>query len=845
MVDQGWKVILLMRVVSVLFLLASPIFAQVTVVIEEAGSFKFLSGESLEFNSRDRVRLCPASEDYYARQVSSCQSRRLNSLPTIHRDFIRGELVVSPAEASLTVLPDGLKTDGDSVELWSQAPGALTSGRRQSEPLPDGRILAILHASEPEESLRVYLSDESHFAQPAGQAEALALQGRLIAAAIRAFPESESIRRLRDDPLAKLEAAVNEYGEGLVGEPELEQTRRRVQASAALFPSDPKFQTQRDRFAALEENLAKRRSILRALATGSQWDAYLRQYSQMQRYEFLFPELGEVQRNALAMSRDQHKLAAQARLDIKDCGSALLHLRLALKRDPGDLAARELSESARVCLVRAPRASRKGSNLGSLSDTAPALRITEFVNRFIAEGKADSAERSLLQGLGQYPDFPPLLLSQVRLLERQGKYREALGILDRYDALVSVEADWDKGDRARRDMEFQILKGRDERGSKLDAFLKENRFESALVLVKEGLLSDPEDHELLFRAGILSLLKRQLSEARAYLLRYIDAAQSLSGSPGRRKQAFAILSRIDAPQPARTDGKRHWFSHAPIDPSVAYDPVSLQFSARIDEITTNNKQVTKFHWNGEQLESIQTSTDQKPPRVLSRFKFEYGADSLAVSRIFDANVANASGQPVSNLEQQRPRTIFDDPVEAPTSPDDAEKAARPLDLVSTLAGPGLPVLLANHPMLDIPLAEELLGSRLGHVIAGNKYFHPFSWDQPRLFRTSHDASGRIRQAFPVGPDVKVPEVYEFAWDGNLLQSISIFTALPSGAPDGSKLIYRRSMRYADGKLVSETTTPPAGKPSMIDYKYQGQQLISAEVSEDATLNNQSRKVSFR
>jgi len=825
--------------------LALPLSAGVVVVLDQDGAYKFVSGEAIQFNGKDRVRLCTAAPTYLQKQVGSCQVQRLAALPLIRRDFVRNELITTAADPSLTVLPDSVKADGDSNTLWAQAPGAIGTGRsKQGDPLPNGVIIAILTAADTEDALRAFLSDEANFTDPKGKAQTLALQGRLIAAAIKEFPQAAKIRALREDSLAKLKAAVDEFEQGLMEANELGIARQRVESSTAVFPTDPEFQAQRDRFAALEKSLAKRRAILRALATGSQWDAYLNLYSQLQRYEFLFPEFNEMQRKALTMSRDHHKTMAQARLDVKDCGTALAHLRLALKRDPQDLAARELSESARVCLVRAPRTTRTSSKLGVASDNAPALRTTEFVDRFIAEGKLESAERSLREGLGQYPNFPPLLLSQVRLLEKLGKFREALSILDRYDSLVSVEAEWDKGDRARRDMEFQILKGRDERGSKLTTLLKENRFESALALVKEGLRSDPEDHELLFRAGILSLLKRERTEARGYLLKYLDAAQSLSGSPERRKQAFTILGKLDTAPPPAPTGKPHWFSNAPIAPHLAYDPASLQFARRIDKVIASNKQLTEFRWSGEHLEAIQTTADEKPPRLLSRFKFEYDPSSQAVSRVFDATVENSPGQVSAVVEQKKARTIFDDPIAATPTAEAAEKSTRSPDLVTTLAGPGLPVLLANHPALDIVLVEEFMDTRLGHVIAGNKYFHPFSWDQPRLFRVSYDSAGRIRRAFPAGPDVKVPEVYDFAWQGDLLQSIAIFTPLPNGEPDLTKPLYRRSMRYSDGRLIAETTTPPTGKPATIEYKYQGQQLLSAEASEDATLDNRSRKVSF-
>ena len=56
-------------------------------------------------------------------------------------------------------------------------------------------------------------------------------------------------------------------------------------------------------------------------------------------------------------------------------------------------------------------------------------------------------------------------------------------------------------------------------------------------------------------------------------------------------------------------------------------------------------------------------------------------------------------------------------------------------------------------------------------------------------------------------------------------------------------IYERTMQYQDGKLVSEDVQG-AGKPSHIKYTYVGNRLVSAESTNDPTLDNRSRKVAF-
>jgi hypothetical protein len=55
--------------------------------------------------------------------------------------------------------------------------------------------------------------------------------------------------------------------------------------------------------------------------------------------------------------------------------------------------------------------------------------------------------------------------------------------------------------------------------------------------------------------------------------------------------------------------------------------------------------------------------------------------------------------------------------------------------------------------------------------------------------------------------------------------------------------YERTMQYQDGKLVAEEVQGP-GKASRVKYTYSGNRLVSAESTNDSSLDNRSRKVAF-
>ena len=160
---------------------------------------------------------------------------------------------------------------------------------------------------------------------------------------------------------------------------------------------------------------------------------------------------------------------------------------------------------------------------------------------------------------------------------------------------------------------------------------------------------------------------------------------------------------------------------------------------------------------------------------------------------------------------------------APTDPDEAYKRSS--------------VLLLNNPYVDPVAIQKLTGKSVALGIAGNRFFNPFVWEKVYYFRLTYDDSGRVSRAQELSGPKGTPGdlTLEFDWSGMQLNAIR-------GYQSKAKT-YERTMQYQDGRLVGEEVQG-SGKSSRIKYTYNGNRLVSAEATNDTTLDNRSRKVAF-
>jgi hypothetical protein len=241
----------------------------------------------------------------------------------------------------------------------------------------------------------------------------------------------------------------------------------------------------------------------------------------------------------------------------------------------------------------------------------------------------------------------------------------------------------------------------------------------------------------------------------------------------------------------------------PLPKGVYYCPVSLAFQPHIAAIDASNKLKTAFEWDGEKLKSVTPGFDRNEHVTAEKkISFGYNEGARQVDWASDGNEARGAG---------------------PADPDEAYKRS--------------PVLLLNNPYVD-PLAIRMFtGKDVALGIAGNRFFSPFAWEKVYYFSLTYDAAGRVSRARELTGPKGTPTdlVLEFDWSGMQLNAIRGF--------QGKAKTYERTMQYQDGRLVAEEVQGP-GKPSHIKYVYSGNRLVSAESTNDAALDNRSRKIAF-
>jgi hypothetical protein len=338
---------------------------------------------------------------------------------------------------------------------------------------------------------------------------------------------------------------------------------------------------------------------------------------------------------------------------------------------------------------------------------------------------------------------------------------------------------------------------------KLQAAWADGGYHRAYQLTLQGLKMRSGDAELLYYAGMTSLITRKPQESREYFARYLEVSNTLDATPEVRAQARRWLTTISEASPAAEQGDPNWLSGKLLPKGVFYCPISLAFQPHIERIDASNKLKTAFEWDGDKLKSV-TPTFDKNEHITPEKKISLAYDDRA------RQVAWAS-----DTEEARGAT--------PSDPDEAYKRSS--------------LLLLNNPYVDPAAIQKLTGKSVALGIAGNRFFSPFVWEKVYYFRLTYDESGRVSRAQELSGPKGTPGdlVLEFDWSGMQLNSIRGF--------QGKARTYQRTMQYQDGKLVAEDVQGP-GKASHIKYTYSGNRLVSAESTNDPSLDNRSRKVGF-
>jgi YD repeat-containing protein len=407
-----------------------------------------------------------------------------------------------------------------------------------------------------------------------------------------------------------------------------------------------------------------------------------------------------------------------------------------------------------------------------------------YATRFIADKKFTEAEQEIKAAEELDRDSPQILPVRAKLLNARNELTQALTLLDAYDERVVDSTERRVGEEVRVEVAYHLNKRKSEAKAELRRLYQEGRYREAQALAAASVELDRQDPEFLYYSGLLSAVLRKNPTAVEHLQAYLKASNSVATDPKLRELSFRVLSLLEMPQPAATSGAPNWFSGRKAAADVFYCPESLAFQPKVSVIRADKQEQT-FEWTQNGRLSAITST-----RTPGSYFFDYFENASQVARVGEGK-ADAGSK-------------------------------------------GVGIVLPSSPAVN-PDVLALLERPATVGFAPNPYFNPFVWTGMHSFRFAYDKQGRVESAAEIG----APRLARFTWTGDRLQSISVY------ATDGAREqpVYKRSMSYSAGKLISETVDY-GGKQYRIIYKYVGDKLSEAEFEDTGAHDGVERRVRF-
>lgn len=419
---------------------------------------------------------------------------------------------------------------------------------------------------------------------------------------------------------------------------------------------------------------------------------------------------------------------------------------------------------------------------------------------------------------------------------------------------------------------------------------------------------DNEEPDFLYQAGVNACVLRHCSEAAPLLRRFLELTDSTSGTREQRIAAIRLLHRMAVEKPK--SGRRaklaevSWFSGAPLETGVFYDPISLAFQPKVARVTASDHLTINYEWKGNSLQAVHAKHEEKKTagnmgrlavgigmaavagagtvgwktaqRETNDFYFNYYDDT---PQIFNVN---------SDKQVVKSRTIS---IVIPGMGGfGAFGALGALGSMRGMAGmQGISVnkwsgIMATASSLRRPGGLSGISGMAGAegLVPNAKYsFHA----DPQ----GGESSGYLALLNNPRIDTEVASIvtgkrvavgfsgnhffHPFGWDGLHMFELSydnegrvehaweldqpnpprldftwdsnrLMSVTARENKQAGNVIYTRTMTYTETRLTGETITAGA-KTSHIRYRYDKQgRLIEAECSDDPSLDGRSRKVEF-
>ena len=790
-------------------LLAHAAAASGLLVFRGDGKLQFSEALALQVNGKDKALILGEKPETPA-AIKNLPSVRLTG--TLVKDA--GSGIVASYGRDLPprfLYPDGLdkKLVQPAAEAWKDSRITYKKTQADKSPVavPAEQFVAYLQGGV--EELAALCTDAGALKLIGGSGGVFPAQLELTSAAVAAYGSHPAMRVVEHHVAGVMRTRVERFEKGIDSAKSLDEGLQFARLSAEAYPSLAEHDHYRKLLAGNKIWLDRRVAILRALAAGSQWDAFLFSYRDLEKHQSSFPDLAAAQREALKSSLNKHWKAGKDGLGNGQHRRALDELRLAILRHPSDPAVQKdlaiaWSEYSRQSASDL-RAKRKSLSAGEREAMSQSLH---FAQRYREQKKLDEALKSISDAERIDPQALPVLLAKAEILGARNEIASALSALDIYD-MHAVDEERAAGVRLRNELLFELTVGLDESAKQMEAAWKDGRYHETLRLTRKGLLADGKRSKFLYYAGLASLVIRDQQAGVELLKRYLEVSNTLDADPKQRLEVIGLLSLPSLSTPP-SGGESNWFSGRKLPPGVAYCPSGLAFQYKIDRIVASNKLTVRYLWEGPRLKSI-IPAFEKPEQATGEKPVVFSYDP----RVPHA-VAVDSG---------------DTPRKAVADPDELMKSAN--------------VVLANYPFADLQMIDRLTGRQPALTVTGNRFFNPFVWERPYVFSIEYDEQGRVKTARQVtaaeGPQ-RPAVMVEFSWDGLKLTSIKAYPLAASGAA-AQAAIYERVQRYVQDNLMGEEIRA-GGKSSSIKYNWKAGALVSAECGKDETVDSRSRDVSF-
>lgn len=795
-----------------LLLAVLPIHAaQVIVILRPGGTgWQVVEAEKITFYQKDKVRVASGPQ----LEFSPDAYKKFGLLEILGAGTLRkhagGYLVRRGEQGWQAIAPEGAPLKGSTsfAALWSSTPVAIFSDRnsKSATSLKSTEIYAIIRATDQSEAISGLIADPANF-QGLGEASAdAAFEERMsLLVAVAATATGPGAAKLKGVLLEEMREDEKRLTTGVAEVKDLERGLKYVAVSAKAYPSDPDQTKARESLVARKDWLDKRIAILNAFKAGELWDEFLNKYSDFARWDNSFDDIRKARSEVFEKSGRQHFALAERYAADKNFALAVREATIASHHLPSDPQITRLLDNVKLEDERQTGAKRV--RVAEDKTSGSYRQVTVYLLSFdmaLNDGKLAEASRDLEKARLAAPDSPRVLFSTAQLQRANNKRAEALKTLDEY---ARLGVDDGAGDQLRAKIAYELQKSVDEKKAAAREAETNGDYVLALRNATEGLALNDRDLDFLLTAGLSNVILRQKAEATVQLEKYLSLAQAPGADQKRLAEAYHAQSVLSTRIPPEPEGKPNWLSGYKSPAGLFYCPISLMPNPRVADVKAK-KQTTAFQWNGDKLVTIHT-TSQDPTDKESQFYFDYFKDR-GVRRVGLADP-----------------TKGEDPKKDVPIPRFTEKGTMG-------SGTGVYLGLLNHPVVDPLILQRLLKKPTATIVAGNPYFHPFVWSGTLYtFVAEYDDDGRVKSARQIAPAEGDSRILDFKWEGLKLMEI----VERSGG-------YKRTMIYAGNKLMSESIVSRS-KPSKIEYVYKGEQLSEAKCSEDPSIDNRSRTVTFR